>query len=153
MGRGNCPPHPGCSIPAQSRQFLGKTYASEIWRSCRVPTNPMEFHEEASAEYDAAFDWYLERSPDAASEFDAELDRALEDIVSAPQRWAKGQHSTRRYLLRASRPCWSIANGKITFKLSPWRTQAANRAIGGTNKTLGDTGQPITHGANAHRNF
>jgi len=29
----------------------------------------VEFHDEASAEYDAAFEWYLERSPDAAIKF------------------------------------------------------------------------------------
>ncbi len=34
-----------------------------------MPTNSAEFHEEAAAEYDAAFDWYLERSPDAALKF------------------------------------------------------------------------------------
>jgi hypothetical protein len=77
-----------------------------------VPTKPVEFHEEASAEYDAAFDWYLKRSLDAAFDwylkrsldaaldFDAEVDRALADIASAPHRWAAGLFSTRRYLLR-----------------------------------------------------
>jgi toxin ParE1/3/4 len=64
-----------------------------------VPTNPVEFHEEASAEYDAAFDWYLDRSAEAALDFDAEVGRALGDIASAPHRWAAGPHSTRRYLL------------------------------------------------------
>jgi len=28
-----------------------------------MPTDSVEFHEEANAEYDAAFDWYLEQSP------------------------------------------------------------------------------------------
>lgn len=65
-----------------------------------MPTKPLEFHDEASVEYDAAFDWYLERSPDAARDFDAAVNRALADIASAPQRWAAGLHSTRRYLLR-----------------------------------------------------
>ena len=65
-----------------------------------MPTKPVEFHDEASLEYDAAFDWYLERSPDAAVDFDAEVARALADIASAPLRWAAGPHSTRRYLLR-----------------------------------------------------
>lgn len=65
-----------------------------------MPSKPVRFHEEASSEYDAAFDWYLERSADAASDFDAGLDRALTDIASAPQRWAQGTHSTRRYLLQ-----------------------------------------------------
>jgi toxin ParE1/3/4 len=63
-------------------------------------TNAAEFHEEATAEYDAAFDWYLERSPDAALRFDGEVDRALAQIIAAPQRWAAGAHSTRRFLLR-----------------------------------------------------
>jgi plasmid stabilization system protein ParE len=43
-----------------------------------MPTDfSVEFHDDAVAEYDAGFDWYLERSPDAALKFDAEMDRAL----------------------------------------------------------------------------
>ncbi|HEV2399920.1 MAG TPA: type II toxin-antitoxin system RelE/ParE family toxin [Candidatus Sulfotelmatobacter sp.] len=80
-----------------------------------MPTKRIEFHEEASAEYDAAFDWYLERSLDAASNFDAEVNRALADITSAPQPWAEGPHSTRRYLL-ASLTCWFIAIEKSIYK-------------------------------------
>ena len=55
-----------------------------------MPTSAAEFHQEATAEYDAAFDWYLERSPDAALKFDAEVDRALGQIIHAPQlcRWS-----------------------------------------------------------------
>ena len=55
-----------------------------------MPTDAAEFHEEAAAEYDAAFDWYRERSPDAAVKFDAEVDRALAHIIEAPRRWATG---------------------------------------------------------------
>jgi plasmid stabilization system protein ParE len=65
-----------------------------------MPTNLAQFHHEAAAEYDAAFDWYLARSPDAALKFDTEVDRALVQIIQAPQRWAIGPHSTRRFLLR-----------------------------------------------------
>ncbi len=65
-----------------------------------MPTSAAEFHPEATAEYDAAFDWYLERSPDAALKFDAEVDRALGQIIAAPRRWAAGSYSTRRFLLR-----------------------------------------------------
>ena len=60
----------------------------------------IEFHHEATAEYDAAFDWYLARSADAAIEFDSEVDRALAQIIAAPRRWAAGPFSTRRFLLR-----------------------------------------------------
>jgi toxin ParE1/3/4 len=65
-----------------------------------VPTRVIELHEEAGSEYDAAFDWYLERSPDAALKFDTEFDRALAEIAQAPQRWATGPYQTRRFLLR-----------------------------------------------------
>jgi plasmid stabilization system protein ParE len=57
-----------------------------------MPTDSAEFHEEAAAEYDAAFDWYRERSPDAAVKFDAEMDRALAHIIESPRRWAIGPH-------------------------------------------------------------
>ena len=63
-------------------------------------TDSAEFHDEAAAEYDAAFDWYRERNPDAALQFDAEVDRALASIIEAPRRWAIGPHSTLRFLLR-----------------------------------------------------
>lgn len=63
-------------------------------------SDAVDLHDEASAEYDAAFDWYLERSPDADLKFDAEVERALTQIVQAPRRWAVGPHSTRRFLLR-----------------------------------------------------
>jgi plasmid stabilization system protein ParE len=55
-----------------------------------MPTNGAEFHEEAGAEYDAAFHWYSHRSPDAAVKFDVEVNRAIEEILKAPRRWAAG---------------------------------------------------------------
>ena len=58
-----------------------------------MPTRVLELHEEAGSEYDAAFDWYLERSPDAVLKFDTEFDRALAEIAQAPQRWAIGPNS------------------------------------------------------------
>lgn len=60
----------------------------------------VEFHDEAGSEYDAAFDWYFQRSPDAALKFDGEVDRAIEEILKAPRRWAIGPYRTRRFLLR-----------------------------------------------------
>jgi len=60
----------------------------------------VDFHQEAGAEYDAAFDWYLQRSPDSARRFSTEVDRALAQIVQAPQRWAASGAHSRRFLLR-----------------------------------------------------
>ena len=65
-----------------------------------MPTDVLEFHDDAGIEYDAAFEWYMERSPDAALRFDSEVDRALERIIESPRRWASGPFSTRRFLLR-----------------------------------------------------
>jgi toxin ParE1/3/4 len=65
-----------------------------------MPGNVVDFHPEASDEYDAAFDWYLTRSRDAALRFDAEVDRGLALIIQAPRRWAAGPYGTRRFLLR-----------------------------------------------------
>jgi len=62
--------------------------------------NVVEYHVEAGADYDAAFDWYLQRNPDAALRFSAEVEHALAQIAEAPQRWAAAPLNTRRYLLR-----------------------------------------------------
>ncbi|HEU5400279.1 MAG TPA: type II toxin-antitoxin system RelE/ParE family toxin [Terriglobales bacterium] len=58
------------------------------------------FHDEAAAEYDAAFDWYLARSREAAFRFDTEVNHALQQIVENPRRWAVGASGTRRHLVR-----------------------------------------------------
>jgi toxin ParE1/3/4 len=64
-----------------------------------VPTRRITLHDEAAADYDAAFDWYLQRSPDAALKFDAEVERAMDEIARAPDRWPRGSYDTRRFLL------------------------------------------------------
>jgi hypothetical protein len=49
-----------------------------------VPTRAVDLHEEAAAEYDAAFDWYLQRSSDAALKLDAgQATRQVKRQVSA----------------------------------------------------------------------
>jgi plasmid stabilization system protein ParE len=60
----------------------------------------IQFHDEAAAEYDQSFDWYLEKSPDSARNFDSAVERALSHIRKAPLRWARGPFNTRRYLLQ-----------------------------------------------------
>jgi plasmid stabilization system protein ParE len=48
-----------------------------------VPTRRVTLHYEAAADYDAAFEWYAERSPDAARRFDAEVERAMGEVAEA----------------------------------------------------------------------
>lgn len=65
-----------------------------------MPARVLTLHEAAAADYDAAFDWYLGRNPQAALRFDAEFGRALSAIALAPHRWVRGPSGTRRFLLR-----------------------------------------------------
>ncbi|MFZ3340889.1 MAG: type II toxin-antitoxin system RelE/ParE family toxin [Terriglobales bacterium] len=65
-----------------------------------MPARVAILHEAAAADYDAAFEWYLERNPQAALRFDAEFERALSVIALAPRRWVRGPSGTRRFLLR-----------------------------------------------------
>jgi len=48
-----------------------------------VPAKNIEFHHEAAAEYDAAFEWYLELSSDAAQKFDAAVQQAHSSSFTA----------------------------------------------------------------------
>lgn len=48
-----------------------------------MPASIVTFHDAAAADYDAAFEWYLERNPDAAVRFDAEVERATAEIARA----------------------------------------------------------------------
>ena len=65
-----------------------------------MASKKVEFHEDAALEYEAAFEWYLERSILAASKFAAALNRAMDLIVKAPGRWPEGSYGTRRFLLQ-----------------------------------------------------
>lgn len=58
------------------------------------------FHPEALAEAVAATEWYRERSESLAIAFLAELDRAVDSIAEAPDRWPRHSQGTRRLLLR-----------------------------------------------------
>jgi toxin ParE1/3/4 len=60
----------------------------------------VDFHEGASLELEAAFDWYLERSETAAARFLTDLNTAIANIVEAPHRWPESDHGTRKFLLR-----------------------------------------------------
>src|SRR5262245_3049578 len=60
---------------------------------------PVVFHEEAAADYEAAADWYFQRSPLAASKFSAEVSIAIETIAKAPHRWPVSDHGARKFVL------------------------------------------------------
>ena len=47
----------------------------------------VRFHPEAIAEAHAAYEWYAERNPSAATAFISELDHAIRQIKSKPQVW------------------------------------------------------------------
>ena len=65
-----------------------------------MPAKIVTLHEGAAADYDAAFEWYAERSPDAARRFDVTVERAIKEIARYPKRWPLGSYGTRRCLLR-----------------------------------------------------
>ena len=45
-------------------------------------------------------DWYLERSPNAAETFLAQLERALDRILENPRTWPRFAGRVRRYVLQ-----------------------------------------------------
>jgi len=61
---------------------------------------PLEFHPEARLEALDAYEWYFERSPQAAEAFQAELEKAGRAIQEAPERYEVYLHGTRRYLMK-----------------------------------------------------
>ena len=65
-----------------------------------VPPKPLQFHPAAVFEAGAAFQWYQERSDEAARAFLAELDRAIAQIEEAPGRWPSYLDEIRRFVLR-----------------------------------------------------
>jgi toxin ParE1/3/4 len=60
----------------------------------------LESHPEADQEIEAAFDWYAERSVNAAENFMGELGHAVDQIMATPERWANYMFGTRRYIMK-----------------------------------------------------
>jgi plasmid stabilization system protein ParE len=60
----------------------------------------LEFIGAAAAEYQAALDWYFERSPVAAQKFADEVSRAIDNVAEKPHRWPAYRLGTRRFFLR-----------------------------------------------------
>lgn len=64
-------------------------------------SKPYQFHPAALQEFRAADDWYAAQSLDASGDFLTTIADALQKIASAPQRWPRYMHGTRRFVLRA----------------------------------------------------
>jgi plasmid stabilization system protein ParE len=62
--------------------------------------NPIEFHAEARAEFDEAFNWYAEHSAGAAIGFVSEIDAAIEKIAADPGRFARTYAGCQQCLLQ-----------------------------------------------------
>jgi plasmid stabilization system protein ParE len=63
-------------------------------------TGEVRFHEEASAEFEAAFEWYYIRSEFVAARFAEEMSRSIAMISDAPKRYRMANHGTRKFLLQ-----------------------------------------------------
>jgi toxin ParE1/3/4 len=64
-----------------------------------MANKPLEFHPDARAESRTSLDWYRQRSVRAGEAFLSELDRAIETILNAPQRWPIDEDGFRNYRL------------------------------------------------------
>jgi plasmid stabilization system protein ParE len=64
-----------------------------------MAVKPVEFLDEASAEFESAFDWYLTRSESCAAKFADEVSHAIGMIADAPRSWPVGPYDTRKFLL------------------------------------------------------
>lgn len=65
-----------------------------------MASKEVELHEEASLEYEAAFEWYFARSGFVAARFADKINRAIGAIAQAPQRWPLGILGTRKFVLQ-----------------------------------------------------
>jgi len=60
----------------------------------------VRLHPDAIAEAKAAYEWYVNRNLSAANAFISELDHAISQIQTGPERWTIHLHGTRKFLLR-----------------------------------------------------
>ena len=58
----------------------------------------IRLHPAAEADYEDAYDWYLERSERAALRFEKEVERALKSISESPSQWPLSDERHRLYL-------------------------------------------------------
>ena len=64
-----------------------------------MANKPVQFHEEASTDIEAAFEWYFVRGEWAAARFLQAMDEGVRNIAESPARWPLADSGTRKYLL------------------------------------------------------
>ena len=60
----------------------------------------VRFLPSATKDYEDACTWYYERSERAAERFEEAVERALDDVVEAPERWPFCDRRHRQHLMR-----------------------------------------------------
>ena len=65
-----------------------------------MAVKPLDLHPAALEEWKSAVVWYLERNETAASNFVAEVDRAIARVIESPRRWPVAEDSTRKFVLQ-----------------------------------------------------
>jgi plasmid stabilization system protein ParE len=81
-----------------------------------MANKPTEFLEAAASEYEAALNWYFERSQVAAEKFDAEINRALENIAEIPKDGLRIRWVLAGFSCATSPSPSSIGNSHESFK-------------------------------------
>ena len=73
------------------------------------------FHPEARAEYESAIAWYRSRSERAADDFEAEVQRFIEQIESNPEIYSEYDENHRYAILRRYpySPVYRVATDRI----------------------------------------
>jgi plasmid stabilization system protein ParE len=62
-------------------------------------SKPYRLHPLAWLEIEGGDDWYRQRSPQASTDFVADVFYAIESICEAPHRWPKHLYGTQRFVL------------------------------------------------------
>lgn len=94
-----------------------------------------EYHSDAATELSQSFDWYHERSPQAAADFLVEMDHAVAQVSKHPGRWPVYLHGTRYYKLRRfpyvlvylqhADKTYGIAVAHLSRKPGYWKTRVS----------------------------
>lgn len=101
-----------------------------------MASKKVEFHEDAALEYEAAVDWYLERSLLVASKFVDAMDRAIDRSLRRPTAGPRAVAALVDSFFNGFRSQSSIANSRLQFRCWQSPTPVANPVIGNNASEL-----------------